>query len=77
MSQAIGEVAVIGHDNQPLAALVQATDVVDPQVGPNQVNHTCSAIRVFVGRKHSRRLVEHEVLQFLAADSFAIDANFL
>jgi hypothetical protein len=77
VSQAKGEVAVIGNDDQPFAALVQAADVIDPQVSSNQVDHAGSAIGVFVRRKHSRWFVQHEVLQLLAADLFAINADFL
>lgn len=77
MGQAKSQVPVVGDDDQAFAALVQSPDVIDAEVGFDQVDDSGAAVGVFIGRKHSLRLIEHKVLKFLAADPFTVDANLL
>lgn len=77
MGQAKGQFAVVCDDDQPFAALIQPPHVEDSKIGFDQVDDPRSAIGVFVSRKHTRWFIKHEILEFLAADFFAIDRDRL
>ena len=51
MGEPVGELAVVGEQQQPLGVGVEAADREDPGLGRHQVDHGRPALRV-VGRRH-------------------------
>jgi hypothetical protein len=49
MSQSESQVAVVSDDDQSFAALVESPDVVDPEIGFNQVDNPRPPVWVLVG----------------------------
>lgn len=76
--QLMGQVAVVGHQQQTFAGLVQSADSIDPlgHVG-NQIEGPRSAGRVVIGAKVPGRFVHQPVDFALGFDNFVIDGDLL
>ena len=76
MGQAVGELAVIGHDHQAGAVLIQPADRIDPlgDLG-EEIDDPGPARRVEVGGHVTLGLVDGEVDDLLKPDRFAIDGD--
>src|SRR6266508_2892383 len=76
MGKAVGEVAVIGEQDQPLGVPVQPADRDHPRVLWHHLDHRRPALRVIGGAHHSQRLVQHPVAQPLVDhDPRAVDLD--
>ena len=67
MGQELGQVAVVGHDEQALAVQVEPPDGEDPGLGRHEGDHRRSALGVRRGADHAGRLVEQVVHQIRGA----------
>ena len=63
--QPVGQIAVVGDQNQPFAGLVQSAYVIDTLVGSDQVDNSGPPRRIFAGRNDARWFVEDEILKLL------------
>jgi hypothetical protein len=74
----VGQLTVVGNDNQPLARQVESADVEHPpHAGGQQVDHPRPACRIASGRDYAGWLVNGEVLQLGPRQRLAVDADFL
>ena len=62
----IRKVAIVGDQDQPLAAPIQPSDGKQPLFGGDQVDHPRPSVRVAVRADHARRLVQNVVDQLRA-----------
>ena len=76
MSQAVGQLAVVGQNHQPHAVLIEPADRVDPlrHLG-QQVDHPGPARGVVVGRDVALGLVHGIVDHLLEPDPFAVHGD--
>ena len=79
MHQVAGQVAVVGHQQQPLAVLVEPADGVDALLDVrHQVDRARAAGRVVVGAEVAARLVDQPVDERLRSGMrLAIDGDLL
>jgi hypothetical protein len=76
--QAIGEVAVVGQQDQPGAVLVQSADREDAlSDSGKQIDHPGTPRRIGVGRDVASRLVDGEVNQSFLANRLTIDGDLV
>ena len=76
VGEAVGEVAVVGEQQQALGVAVEATDREHPGLGGHEVDHGRPALRVRRGGDHPGRLVEQVVDEpGLHADLRAVDLD--
>lgn len=57
VGQLVGELAIVGDEDQALAGLVESANVIDPFVGVDQIDHARATGRIVAGRNDARRLV--------------------
>lgn len=72
---AVGDVAVVGQEEQPLGVAVEAADRVDPLADIDQVHHRPPLALVARGGDVAARLVEEEVAGSLGAQQVAVDPD--
>ena len=65
MGQAVGQLAIVGEQDQPLALDIQAAHRVERAGQVHQVAHGGARVGRFYGREHAARLVQGHVLQRL------------
>ena len=74
----MGQLAVVGDENQAFAAFIESSDREQPQLaGGNQIDGPRPARRIGVGTQIPAGLVEHEITQRLLANRVAVDRNTL
>jgi hypothetical protein len=73
----VGEIAVIGQQQQPFRIPVEPADRVEALLRLDQFHHGLAVTLVARGGDVPPRLVEHDVPAALRADDLAIDPNFV
>jgi len=78
VGEAVGQFAVVGDQQQPLAVFIEATDGEQPlgRLG-KEVNHPGPTLGVAVGAEHPGRLVDQIVRPAMDAESLAIEPDIL
>ena len=77
MSQPVGELAIVGHQDQSFAVAIEAADRENSLLGRDQVDDAHPAAGVEVGRDDAHRLVDGEVHPLRLADRLTIDADLV
>lgn len=77
MRQEIREVAIVGHENEPLAHAVESTDRKESLLAGHEVDNPRTAGRIKVCGHNSYRLMEHIDHALWVGKPLAIDADFL
>ena len=80
VGQSVGEVTVVGYDEQALAVLVEAArtkEALAPEFGWEQVEDSAFGVGIGVGAEHALRLVHDECDRalFFAQYRFVVDEN--
>ena len=76
VGDALGEVAVVGEDDEALGADVEAADREQPGHRGHQAHHGGTALRIVARRDHAPRLVEEEVDRLRGgSDAHAVHAD--
>ena len=78
MRQAVGQLAVVGQEDQALAVHVEATDREHalPTIG-QQIDHARPTRRIAIGADHASRLVDQVVNQLGSRQCDAVDTDFV
>lgn len=74
---AIGDVAMVGQQQQPLRLAVQTTDRIDPLGNIDEIHHGPALPLVLDGRNEPAGLVEHDEAWALTTQDLAIDPNLV
>jgi len=77
VGQPVGQRAVVGDQNQPLAGPVQSADGKQPLVATDQVDHAHSRGGIPIGRNDARRLVHGKVQSFRRSQRRPVHADLL
>ena len=77
MRQQIREIAIVGHENEPLAHAVESTNRKESLLAWHKVDHPRTAGRIKVCGHNSYRLMEHIDHAFWVGKPLAIDSDFL
>ena len=77
MGQEVGEAAVVGDQNQPLAHPVEPADREESLFTGHEIDHPRTTRGIEVGRDHAHRLVEHVDDPLRVWQPFAVDTNLL
>jgi len=77
MGQKIGQVAVVGDQDQPFAHPIKAADGEQPSFRRHEIHHSRSARGVIIGGHHTDRLVEHVDHPLRVREPLAVNANLL
>ena len=78
MHEAVGQVAVVGQEQQALGHVVEPPDVCQPRRVIHQIEDGFSAARVGPGRHDARGFVQHDPDGRSGSDNlFAVDANLV
>ncbi len=76
VSQRVGEVAVVGQENEPRTGSVEAADGEESFAARYEVDHTAASLRVPVRANHADRLVDRVIPSALGGPQrFPVDAN--
>ena len=75
MGEPVGELAVVGQQQQPGRVGVEAADRVEPGRRVDQLDHRRPAARLARGRDDAGRLVDRPDLARLGADRAAVDPH--
>jgi hypothetical protein len=78
----VGEVAVVGHQQQALALVVEAADGEDARLAGKELHHRRATLRVAGGGDVAFRLVEHRIAEAIGAlarlgQQLAVDADVI
>ena len=78
VGQAMGQLPVVGDQQQPFAVLIQSPDGEQPlgRLG-EQVDHPGTSLGIAVGAEHPGRLVDEVVRPAVNVEPFAIEADIL
>jgi hypothetical protein len=71
----IGDVAVVGEEEEPFGVAIESTDRIDPFRNLNDVHDGAPVSFVFRRRDVAPRLVQNQVARALRAQQFAIDPD--
>ena len=77
MSQQVGQLAVVGDEDQSFAHPVEPTDGKQPLVAGNEIDHSRSSRGIVVGGDGADRLVEHVDDPLRMRQSLTIDPDLL
>ncbi len=66
MGQSVGEVAIVGKQEQPFAVGVEPTDRKEPFIARNQPHNCWAAMRIVRGGNNPDRLVHDDVVVRIA-----------
>ena len=77
MRKPVGQLAVVGDQDQSFARFVEPSDREQALVAGGQIDYPRAARWIAVGGQNADRLVDREIDQAAPAQRFAIDANLL
>ena len=77
MGQQVGEIAVVGDQDQPFAHPVEPADGKEPPLSRHEIDHPGPSSGVKVGRDRAHRFVEQVDDPLGIGQPFAIDADLL
>ena len=78
MDQAVGQLTVVGHDEQATAVFVESSDGEQPgAIGRKQVDHPRAAAGIVVGAQVTGWFVQQEVSGPLGANRLSVNDDFL
>lgn len=75
MHHPVGDITVIGKEQQSFGVAIEASDRVDPLGDMHQIHHRSSIAFVFGGGDVPTRLVEDQIARSLNANEISVDSD--